>query len=132
MICQMEILWWILMILQEQGKVKICFIGCRKSYDRYKNTFSSKNKFQRRLDSEQQESDEYFYDPKTGRRRRICDSVWSPTRREKKDFQFADNGIPHGEHCGPDCPHLQRASLHKRKYHRKVLRMNTGYVEQLD
>ena len=53
-------------------------------------------------------------------------------KKRENDFQFAENSIPHGEFCGPNCPHLKRASLHKHKNNRKVLRMNTGYVEQLN
>lgn len=64
--------------------------------NRDKDVRTSKNKFQRRLNSTTKES-EYYYDPKTGRRVRVCDSVWSPTRRDKSKFRFAENSVPHGE-----------------------------------
>lgn len=100
---------------------------------RSKNIRTSKNKYGRRINSNfnNGEEIEYYYDPKTGRKMRVCDSMWSPTRKDrKKDFQFAENHIPHGDNCGPNCFHLIRANLIKKRINRKLLPMNTNNMEK--
>lgn len=100
-----------------------------KNKNRFEDTKTTKNKLKRRLNSSSKD-EEYYYDPKTGRKRRICDSVWSPTRKDKSKFQFADNYIPHGENCGPNCFHLIRANLYKKKINRRLLPMNTNNLDK--
>ncbi|CAI2367447.1 unnamed protein product [Moneuplotes crassus] len=92
---------------------------------------NEKGSFQIRLDRKIHSSSQgtkYFYDPKTGRKVRIDDSYWAPEEREKSEFQFADNPIPHTGDCGPNCSHMLKASMFRKHNNRKVLHMKTSNI----
>lgn len=104
--------------------------------DRDKLIRTSKNSMTRRGNSTSKgegfggKEQMYYYDPKTGRRIRYCESGYSPTRKNKNKLQFAENHVPHGENCGPNCMHLIRANMYKKKMNRKLLPMNTNNLEK--
>ena len=81
--------------------------------------------FSRKIHSSSKEQ-EFYYDPKTGRKIKIGNEAWSPSRREKSKFLFADNPVPHGENCGPNCSHMLKANGFQKPINRKILHMNTA------
>lgn len=96
---------------------------------RGKDVRTSKNGLKRRLNSTDRR-DEYFFDPKTGRRVRYSDSGWELQRKDKLKLKFAENHVPHGENCGTNCTHLMRAGMFKKKINRQLLHMNTNNMDK--